>query len=327
MKVGDGWRSVVTTFRTGPRAQCVFALQGLSEDITELVAARDAARRGEQRSRKARREAQVAARRLKLALEAAEAGVYEIDHVAKTFWASPEFVKLTGQTNATYEEATQLRFPGFHVDDLPHVRESFRALHSGTKSSGEGFEARITRPDGETRWIRVSHHLKTGRNGRWLKAVGLVQDFDTRKRQELALLEAQQAAEAAGEAKAAFLANMSHEIRTPMNGVMGVLHLLKSESLTEEGRGMLDEALSCGQMLAELLNDVIDFSKIEAGLLELACEPVDPRALVEGVARLLKPQAKAKGLQLLVDADPRLGWVRSDPVRLRQALFKIGRAS
>ena len=323
LKVGDHWRTFRATFRTEPRAGGVFALQGLSEDITELAEARDAARRGEQQMRKARREAQASARRLKLALEAAEAGVYEIDHVAKTFWASPEFQRLTGQTNATYEEATQLRFPGFIAEDLPHVRESFRALHAGSKTSGEGFEARIMRPDGETRWIRVSHHLKTGRNGRWLKAVGLVQDFDTRKRQELALRDAQQAAEAAGEAKAAFLANMSHEIRTPMNGVMGVLHLLKAESLSEEGRGMLDDALSCGQMLAELLNDVIDFSKIEAGRLELVSEAVDPAALLEGVVRLLRPQADAKRLILRVEPDATIGWVRSDPVRLRQALFNL----
>jgi len=323
LNVGGRWRTYRATFRTEPRPGGVFCLRGLSEDITELVEARDAAKRGEQQMRKARREAQVNARRLKLALQAAEAGVYEIDHVAKTFWASPEFVKLTGQTNATYEEATRLRFPGFVAEDLPHVRESFRALHAGSKTSGEGFEARIMRPDGETRWIRVSHHLKTGRNGRWLKAVGLVQDFDDRKRQELALRDAQQAAEAAGEAKAAFLANMSHEIRTPMNGVMGVLHLLKAENLSDEGRGMLDDALSCGQMLAELLNDVIDFSKIEAGRLELVSEAVDPAALLEGVVRLLRPQADAKRLDLRVEAEPTLGWVRSDPVRLRQALFNL----
>jgi len=236
--------------------------------------------------------------------------------------ASPEFVRLTGQDNATYEEAIQLRFPGFHPEDLDHVRESFRALHTG-KSRAGAFEARIVRPDGETRWVRVSHHLKVGKGGRWLKAVGLIQDFDQRKRQEIALLEAQQAAEAASEAKATFLANMSHEIRTPMNGVMGVLHLLKGENLTEEGRHLLDEALSCGQMLAELLNDVIDFSKIEAGRLELAFEPVDPKALVDGVVRLLRPAAEGKGLTVMVDAEPDLGWVHGDPVRLRQALFNL----
>jgi signal transduction histidine kinase/CheY-like chemotaxis protein len=202
------------------------------------------------------------------------------------------------------------------------VRDSFRTLHTGDGRSGH-FDARIVRSNGETRWVRVSHHLKVGKGGRWLKAVGLIQDIDARKRQEIALVEAQQAAEAASEAKAAFLANMSHEIRTPMNGVMGVLHLLKGENLTEEGRRMLDEALSCGQMLAELLNDVIDFSKIEAGRLELADEALDPRSVVEGVVRLLRPQADGKGLLLRLDADADLGWVRSDPVRLRQALFNL----
>jgi PAS domain S-box-containing protein len=323
LRLEDHWITVRATFHTEARPGGVFALKGLSQDITELATARDAARLGEQRMRQARREVLANARRLKLALIAADAGVYEIDHVNKTFWCSPEFKKLTGKGQSTYEEATELRYPGFHPDDLEHVRASFRALHAGDKESGEAFEARIVREDGEERWVRVLHHLKVSRNGRWLKAVGLIHDFDARKRQELALLEAQQAAEAAAEAKAAFLANMSHEIRTPMNGVMGVLHLLKTENLTEDGRTMLEEALSCGQMLAELLNDVIDFSKIEAGKLELACEPVDPRALVEGVVRLLRPQAEAKALKLSVEADPDLGWVRSDPVRLRQALFNL----
>ncbi len=322
MKVGGRWTSWRATFRTEPRPGGVYALKGLSENITELAKARDAARRGEQKMKKAKAEAHENGQRLGVALASAEAGAYEIDHVNRTFWASPEFVKLTGQKGATYEDAIQLRFPGFHPEDLNHVRESFRALHTGQSQAGS-FDARIVRPDGETRWVRVSHHLKVGRGGRWLKAVGLIQDFDARKRQEIALLEAQRAAEAASEAKAAFLANMSHEIRTPMNGVMGVLHLLKGENLTEEGRHLLDEALSCGQMLAELLNDVIDFSKIEAGRLELAYEAVDPKALVEGVVRLLKPIAESKGLVMLVDGDAELGWVNADPVRLRQALFNL----
>ncbi len=323
IRAGDRWLTMRVTVRTEKVAPGVHALKGISEDITELAEARDAARQGEQTARKARREAQALAGRLNLALEAAEAGVYEIDHVRKTFWCSPEFERITGQKNSSYEEATELRYPGFHPDDLPHVRESFRALHRGDKRSGESFEARIVRPDGAERWVRVHHHLVRSRNGRWLKAVGLVQDCDALKRQEIALKEAQVAAEAAAEAKAAFLANMSHEIRTPMNGVMGVLHLLKNERLTDGGRGLLREALSCGQMLAELLNDVIDFSKIEAGRLELASEPLDPAMLLEGVVRLLEPQARAKGLKLVVETEPGVGWVKSDPVRLRQALFNL----
>ena len=317
------WLAVRSTFSTEPQSGGLYSLRGISEDINELAAARDAARRGERQMRRAEKDAQANAHRLKLALAAAEAGVYEIDHVRKTFWASPEFERLTGRIGSSYAEATELRYPGFHPDDVPHVRRALRDLWTGQRKSGEAFEARLIRPDGVQRWVRLHHHVTVSRDGRFLKAVGLIQDCDARKRQQIALTEAQQAAEQATEAKAAFLANMSHEIRTPLNGVMGVLHLLKSETLSAEGRSMLEEALSCGQMLADLLNDVIDFSKIEAGRLDLACEPLDPAALATSVARMLRPQAEAQGLQLIVDADRDLGWVRADPVRLRQALFNL----
>jgi len=271
----------------------------------------------------ARTEAQENANRLKLALEAADAGVYEIDHRNKTVWVSPEYRRLLGGDPGDYETAQQLKFPRFHPDDVDHVRQSFQKIRREPQVGGNIIEARVIGREGAVRWTRIFHRLKHDSKGRALKGVGMIQDFDARKRQELALVDAQYAAQAAGEAKAAFLANMSHEIRTPMNGVMGVLHLLKSEGLSPDGRKMLEEALSCGQMLAELLNDVIDFSKIEAGRLELACEPADPRALIEGVARLLRPQAEAKGLTLNVDIPADLGWVRTDPVRVRQALFNL----
>ena len=272
---------------------------------------------------RAQREAQTNSRRLKMALAAADAGVYEVDHVHRTFWASPELRKLIGGDTADFKSVLALRFPAFHPDDLPHVRRAFTAIHRGDTPAGDGFEARVITQAGEERWVRIYHQLSKNRAGRWQKAVGLVQDVDAAKRQELALIEAERAAQAGAEAKAAFLANMSHEIRTPMNGVLGVLHLLKGESLSDEGRRMLDDALSCGQMLAEILNDVIDFSKIEAGHLELAFEALDPAALVEGVARLLRPQAEAKGLSLVVDMAPGAGWIWTDPVRLRQALFNL----
>jgi PAS domain S-box-containing protein len=142
------------------------------------------------------------------------------------------------------------------------------------------------------------------------------------------LVEARDAALSAAETKSQFLANMSHEIRTPMNGVLGVLHLLKNEKLTDDGRRLLNEALGCGEMLSELLNDIIDFSKIEAGKLELAAEPADPADLLAGVADMLRPQAEAKGLYLRVEALPSeeggdLGWAATDPLRLRQALFNL----
>jgi PAS domain S-box-containing protein len=273
----------------------------------------------------ARREARANARRLRVALGAAQAGVYEIDHAGKSFWGSPEFHRILGR-RVTYDDVRSAVWPMIHPDDVAAVYEAAedgqRHREGHLSSKGRSFDVRVVTPAGDERWIRIFHEVRTDPSGRIRKAFGLILDIDDKKRAELALVEAERAAQAANEAKAQFLANMSHEIRTPMNGVLGVMHLLKREQLPGEADHLLGEALACGRMLSTLLDDVIDFSRIEAGRLDVTREAVDPSALATSVARLLRPQAEQKGLELRVDA-PDLGLILTDPSRLRQALFNL----
>ena len=183
------------------------------------------------------------------------------------------------------------------------------------------------RPDGETRWVRVSHHLKVSRNGRWLKAVGLVQDIDARKRQELALIEAEQ--RGGGRRRGQGPVPGQHEPRDPHADERRAGRAAPAEARAasaDEGRRLLDEALACGQMLAELLNDVLDFSKIEAGRLELAPRADRPgRRWSTASSRLLRAAGRGQGP---VPASPTWTAAASagccaDPVRLRQVLFNL----
>ena len=216
-----------------------------------------------------------------------------------------------GARTMTMAEMTQ----SIHPEDRERVWENF----SATLQSGDYrlIDYRYMDPENQT-WVvmRAAWRGVRGQSASMWDVIGISQDVTE-------LTAARDAALDAAEAKSQFLANMSHEIRTPMNGVLGVLHLLKQENLTDDGRLLLNEALGCGAMLAELLNDIIDFSKVEAGKLELAPEPTDPVALVRGVADLLRPQARDKGLYLRVETPDDLGWVSVDPVRLRQALFNL----
>ena len=303
------------TFRTERRGK-FFALKGISQDITALVSARDAAREGEARVQALMEQAKMDAWRQELALSAAEAGAFEIDHRARSFWASEQFFRLIGR-RAGYEDIAVPVWSFVHPDD--HALVLATNQHWAGGAENVSMEFRIHLPDGTERWVRAFYRLDRPTR----KGVGLVLDIDAAKRQELALVEAQRAAEAGAEAKARFLANMSHEIRTPMNGVLGVLHLLKSEAITPGGRRLLDEALSCGEMLSTLLDDVIDFERIEAGHLDLVEQAVDAGDLARSVVRLLEPQARDKGLVMTLEGAETLGWVRTDPVRLRQCLFNL----
>ncbi|RYF93589.1 MAG: response regulator [Caulobacteraceae bacterium] len=312
----DGrWLTMRATFRTEERGDA-YALKGISQNVTELAEARDAALRGQQRVGDLAEALTANAMRLKLALHAAEAGAFEIDHEHQTFWASDQFYDLIGRQMG-YADINQPVWSFVDDDDKAQVIATNVRWAQGDTS--QAMEFRIAMPGGGVRWVRVYYALDSETR----RGVGLVMDIDARKRQELALVDAERQALAASEAKASFLANMSHELRTPMNGVLGVMHLLDREPLTADGRRLLGEALGCGRMLTTLLDDVIDFSRIEEGRLDLDLSPVDVTALTEGVISMLAPQAAEKAVGLVLCDAETLGWARTDGVRLRQTLFNL----
>jgi signal transduction histidine kinase len=301
---GGGCRHLHVHFRAAEKtASGLYEMCGISQNVTSLARARDAAN--------------VNAQRLRLALNAAGAGVFEYDYASKRFWFSPELKAMVGPGLLKGELGDPVGL--FHPDDRPEVAR-LRAAAGAART--EVVEVRLLRPGGLL-WVRVYFEVERGADGEPIRGVGLVLDIEAYKRQELALNDARRAAEAATAAKSGFLASVSHEIRTPMNGIVGVLNLLKREALSAEGRELLNEALGCSDMLSQLINDVLDFSKIEAGKLDLSPVATDPVAVVEGVLNLIRPQTDAKSIYLRSRCDPGMGPAEIDPVRLRQCLFNV----
>jgi len=139
------------------------------------------------------------------------------------------------------------------------------------------------------------------------------------------LLAAKEAAEASNITKSQFLANMSHEIRTPMNGVIGFLELLRQEEgLNERQSRFVNTALKSGEILLQLINDILDLSKIEAGKMEIAVTEINLLDLVEEVIDSFGSQAQQKGIELSCSVENTIpSALRGDPVRLRQVLINL----
>jgi signal transduction histidine kinase/ActR/RegA family two-component response regulator len=300
-----GWKHLRVLYRAGARLPSGrYEMFGVSHEVTPLAQARDAAN--------------VSAQRLDMALKASRAGVFEYDYKHDSYWVSAEFAALMGPDAMARFEAEPFAF--MSDADRDRALDLGRRAHAGL--GAEPINVQLLRPDG-ARWVRIYFEAERAATGKPRRGVGLMIDIDETMRQEIAVRDAREAAEAATQAKSDFLASVSHEIRTPMNGIVGVLNLLKQEGLTDGGRQLLGEALGCADMLSGLINDVLDFSKIEAGKLELNPAPTDCAAAAEGVVSLLQPQADAKRLRLRAVIAPQVGWAMVDPVRLRQCLFNI----
>ncbi len=141
-----------------------------------------------------------------------------------------------------------------------------------------------------------------------------------RRRAELALEAAKEAADVANRAKSAFLANMSHEIRTPLNGILGMAEVMRRQGVTPVQANHLDKIATSGKHLLGVINDVLDLSKIEAGKLVLEQTDFSLAEVLRSVIAVVGDAAAAKHLKLAVRTAGLPQALRGDPTRLSQAL-------
>lgn len=228
--------------------------------------------------------------------------------------------------------------------DMPWSRdesENYRADDAAIMASGEPrlhYEETQQQEDGSTVWLETSKVPLRNRDGEIIGILGVYTDISKRKEMESQLreyatelesknrrlVELNQAAKAATEAKSAFLANMSHEIRTPMTAILGFAQILR-ESIDDEAQlNALATITRNGEHLLEIINDILDLSKIEQGkmqLEQLECSPVE---ILTDAQSLMRVRSDEKKLNLVVDyhgAIPQT--IRTDPTRLRQILINL----
>jgi signal transduction histidine kinase/CheY-like chemotaxis protein len=155
----------------------------------------------------------------------------------------------------------------------------------------------------------------------------LTDELGVRRRVESELPLAKDAAEAGNQAKSQFLSMMSHELRTPLNAVLGFGQLLEqdpSQSLDESHRQCVAEILKAGQHLLKLISDILDFAQLEGRKIAISPRDIDPRPEIESCLTLLRPDAVARGIEIVNRSVGRdLPGVFVDPTRFKQALLNL----
>jgi PAS domain S-box-containing protein len=179
------------------------------------------------------------------------------------------------------------------ADGTPYTLQECPIVDSRLGGDGTHLDTEVFwRADGTSFPVEYWAH-PVRKEGEIVGTVVTFLDITERKRAEVALLEAKEAAEAANRAKSEFLANMSHEIRTPMNGagIIGMTDLALDTSLTAEQREYLGLVRSSADGLLHVVNDILDFSKIEAGKLELEETEFEIRDVLQDTLKTLAVRA------------------------------------
>ncbi|MFK7864573.1 MAG: ATP-binding protein [Pseudohongiellaceae bacterium] len=121
-----------------------------------------------------------------------------------------------------------------------------------------------------------------------------------------------------------FMANMSHELRTPMNGVLGMASMLEETDLSDEQRGFTNIIKSSGDLMLEIINNILDFSRLEAGKMEVDKTKINLSEIINECTELLLSEAAEKGLRLSYEISSNIpDALLLDSLRIRQILINL----
>jgi len=238
---------------------------------------------------------------------------------------NPAFETLLGYTR---QESLQLNALATYVnpDDRTRFREAIER-----QGMVKEFEVKLRQKDGREVDALITAALRQAADGSILGYQGIARDMTARKKAEqermraLTLKQEKEAAEAASRAKSDFLASMNHELRTPLNAILGFTKMMSRDRALPAGH---DEQLGIirksGEMLLDLINQLLDFSKVEAGHLSLDESDFDLYNLLDELNDMFYPQAAEKGLEILLEcaSDVPRNLV-TDKMKLRQVLINL----
>ncbi|MEO8314247.1 MAG: ATP-binding protein [Pseudomonadota bacterium] len=150
-------------------------------------------------------------------------------------------------------------------------------------------------------------------------------DNSVRKRFEAELNHAMAAAEKANHAKTDFLSGMSHELRTPLNAILGFAQIMESASPmpTPAQKRSIDQILTAGWYLLDLINEILDLSLIESGNLTLSQEPVSLVEVMQECRAMIEPQAGKRGIAMSFPQFEAPYFVSADRTRVKQVLINL----
>ncbi|MEI9885124.1 MAG: PAS domain-containing sensor histidine kinase [Rhizomicrobium sp.] len=240
----------------------------------------------------------------------------------RILFASDAIARVMGRNPEEIENGKWLSL--VHPDDLEPLR-GLRMPHISRDTLTVSY--RLKHGDGHYVWLEVVTRARYAPDGTYQGYISVARDISLRKEQELEAKAARERAELANKAKSKFLANMSHELRTPLNAIIGFADLMRQGTFGPLGNDRYTDyatlVYDSGQLLLDLISDMLDMAKIEAGKMELNFERVDLMGTIADAVRMLGERACAAGVDLSIVADGPAPALVADRRAVKQVVINL----
>lgn len=285
-------------------------MTGILQDITERKRAEEALRESEEKFRSI--------------TTAALDAIVSMDELGRIYYMNKAGERIFGYTaeDVIGKDLHALLVPEKYYDAYKKGFGIFKAAGKG-KVIGKVVEFSALRKDGTEFPVEISVSALRIQS-KW-HAVGVIRDITDRKKAEETRLEKERI-EYASRAKSDFIASMSHELRTPLNAVIGFSELLGQKvagGLNEKQENYVNDILTSGKFLLNLINDSLDLSKVEAGKIEMNIEKMSVPDAIEETLTLIKEKATKHNVIIKKQFDTTIEFIEADKQRFKQVLFNL----
>lgn len=131
-------------------------------------------------------------------------------------------------------------------------------------------------------------------------------------------------AEAANKAKTDFLASVSHEIRTPLNVIIGLSESILESNISNTIYEDVKNINQAGEILLEIINNILDITKVEEGKMVLINEPYNLGEVIGELSNIVKVSLSEKPIKFNVTVKGNIpSKIMGDKVKVHQILLNL----
>lgn len=256
--------------------------------------------------------------RYAMAVDGAEAGIYEWDIFSNRLMASTQFKKLLGYD---MDEDLDTDFDFYLSRIHPDYKQSFKDNVKAVVDNGTRYqhELQIRLKNGTYSWF-LNSGIVSMKNGSANMAVGSIIDINNRKNAEQQLRHKNTELEKANEELDRFVYRASHDMRAPLSTLMGLLNLAKYTKSEKELDEYHELMINRIHTMDGFIKEVTDYSR--NARLEMAKDLININQFVEEVLNSFEFLANESEVQFQYEIEPDIE-IYSDKARLKVVLSNL----